>query len=174
MNNKLKEYVSGELHLTPIMNLLMNERSKNWYDELGKYIVKTLDIQSIPELKFLSDRLKEKSLIKKLKDFNNDNYFLVSSFFLTSALNEETLKKMFGNPIYHSEFGEGFDKKKKYSYASYFVEIDGVWLHIGYDHRGTMIEIEYTSDVYKEIFKEDAEKCFNVLKKLVDIYKEKV
>lgn len=93
MNDKLKEYVSGKLHLTPTMNLLMNERS-NWYDELGKYIVKTLDIENISELKFLSNRLKEKSLIKKLKDFNNDNYFLVSSFFLTSALNGETLKKM--------------------------------------------------------------------------------
>lgn len=86
--------------------------------------------------------------------------------------------KRCGDPIYHNEFGEGFDKKKKYLYASYFVEIDGVWIHIGYDHRGTRIEIEYTSDdvydIHKEIFKKDAEKCFNVLKKIIDIYKEKV
>jgi hypothetical protein len=31
----------------------------------------------------------------------------------------------------------------KSSYASYFIQIDGVDFHIGYDHRGTEIEVRY-------------------------------
>ena len=68
---KLKEYTSGKLKLTPILNIMMNERTKNWYSELGKYIAETLDIEKIPHLKYFADKLKErdKSIIKKINFF---------------------------------------------------------------------------------------------------------
>ena len=94
---------------------------------------------------------------------------------------------MFGKPIFHDEFGEGFDGEYdeetdeelepeiKESYASYFVNVDGTNFHIGYDHRGTGIEIEVPSKFnYDGNFSdEDAKKCFESLKKLVDLYKLK-
>jgi len=58
MEQKLKDYSKGKTHYTPIMNIIMNNRSDNWYAELGKYINEKLDIEKIPTLSFLSDRLK--------------------------------------------------------------------------------------------------------------------
>jgi len=95
---------------------------------------------------------------------------------------------MFGKPLLHNEFGEGFDgvydeetdqtgePDIKESYASYFVNVGGTEFHIGYDHRGTGIEIEM-SDKYQWSNKgssdKDSERCFESLKKLVDLYKLK-
>jgi hypothetical protein len=191
MEQKLKDYSEGKIHYTPIMNIILNNRSKNWYDELGKYITETLDIGKIPELDFISDRLnKRKSVLTKIKDFLTEDsrlYFSVASFFLTSALNKKSLENMFGKPILHDEFGEGFEgdwdeetdeygePEIKESHASYFVNVDGTNFHIGYDHRGTGIEIEIPSKFnYDGVFSdEDAKKCFESLKKLVDLYKLK-
>ena len=90
---------------------------------------------------------------------------------------------MFGEPLLHDEFGEGFEGEYdeetdergepdiKESYASYFVNVGGVELHIGYDHRGTGIEIE--TDGEWDISDNKAKKCFDCLKKLVDLYKLK-
>jgi hypothetical protein len=191
MEQKLKDYIGGETHYTPIMNIMMNNRSKDWYAELGKYITETLDIETIPELSWLAPRLKEKkNLLTKIKDFLNDDnqvYFSVASFFLTSALDSKVLENMFGKPLLHSEFGEGFDGEydeetdeygepeiKEY-YASYFVNVAGTNFHIGYDHRGTGIEIQKPSKFkwMGDISDKTAEKCFESLKKLVDLYKLK-
>jgi len=192
MENKLKDYTADKIHFTPIMNMMMNNRSKDWYAELGRYIVDTLDIEKITELQFLSKKLKEKkNIVTKIKDFMSDDnnlYFSVANHFLTSVLNEVTLRRMFGEPIFHDEFGEGFDGEYdeetdeygepeiKESYASYFVNVGGTNFHIGYDHRGTGIEIELPSK-YKWSDKgssdEDAQKCFIALKGLVDLYKKK-
>jgi cytochrome c553 len=38
MEQKLKDYSKDKTHYTPIMNIIMNNRSENWYAELGKYI----------------------------------------------------------------------------------------------------------------------------------------
>ena len=192
MEKKLKDYIKGKTHYTPIMNIMMNNRSKDWYVELGKYITETLDIEKIPELDFLADRLnKKKSVLTKIKDFlNEDNriYFSVASFFLTSALNKKSLENMFGKPLLHDEFGEGFegdydeetdeygDPEIKEDHASYFVNLDGTNLHIGYDHRGTGIEVEISGSYQfsnKGSSDEDVKKCFESLKKLVDLYKLK-
>lgn len=59
---------------------------------------------------------------------------------LIADIDKKIMKKMWGNPLFHSEFGEGFGRKSKSTFASYFVEIDGFKFHIGYDHRGTSIE----------------------------------
>jgi len=191
MEQKLKDYTKGKTHYTPIANIIMNNRSKNWYAELGKYITDTLDIETIPELSWLAPRLKEKkNLVTKIKDFLNDDnrvYFSVASFFLTSALSAKKLKKMFGEPILHDEFGEGFDGENdeetyeygepdiKESFASYFVNVEGTNFHIGYDHRGTIIEVETSKfDIDNVSSDDEAKKCFESLKKLVDLYKEKI
>jgi hypothetical protein len=193
MEQKLKDYTGGKIHYTPIANIIMNNRSKNWYAELGKYITENLDIETIPELSWLAPRLKEKkNLVTKIKDFLNDDnqlYFSVASFFLTSALSAKktgALKKMFGEPILHDEFGEGFEGEYdqetdeygqpdiKESFASYFVDVEGTNFHIGYDHRGTIIEVETSEfDTDNVSSDDDAKKCFESLKKLVDLYKLK-
>jgi hypothetical protein len=191
MEKKLKDCIEGKTHYTPIMNIIMNNRSEDWYAELGKYITENLDIEKIPYLSYFSDKLKkEKSLITKIKDFvspNNQTYTSITISFLTGGLDEKALENMFGKPIFHDEFGEGFDGEYdeetdeelepeiKESYASYFVNVDGTNFHIGYDHRGTGIEIEVPSKFnYDGIFSdEDAKKCFESLKKLVDLYKLK-
>lgn len=191
MEQKLKDYIEDKTHYTPIMNIIMNNRSEDWYAELGKYITENLDIEKIPYLSFFADKLKErKGLVTKIKDFvipNNQTYTSISISFLTGVLDEKALENMFGKPIFHDEFGEGFDGEYdeetdeydepeiKESYASYFVNVDGTNFHIGYDHRGTRIEIEIPSKFnYDGVFSdEDAKKCFESLKKLVDLYKLK-
>ena len=194
MEKKLKDYSTGKTHYTPIMNIIMNNRSENWYAELGKYINEKLDIEKIPTLSFLSDRLKErKNLVTKVERLSRTvlevrTYESNSMFFLTSSFYEKSLENMFGKPLLHDEFGEGFDGEYdeetdeelepeiKESYASYFVNVDGTNFHIGYDHRGTGVEIQipnkfnYTSGVFTD---DDAKKCFESLKKLVDLYKLK-
>ena len=190
MQNKLQDYTKGKTHYTPIMNIMMNNRSENWYAELGKYITEELDIEKIPYLSFFADNLKErKGLITKIKDFispENRTYTSIAIHFLTGVLDEKALEKMFGKPLLHDEFGEGFDGEYdeetdeydepeiKESYASYFVNVEGTNFHIGYDHRGTGIEIEIPSKFNYGVFSDkDSEKCFESVKKLVDLYKVK-
>lgn len=192
MEQKLKDYIEGKTHYTPIMNIIMNNRSKDWYVELGKYIAETLDIEKIPYLSFFADKLKErKGLVTKIKDFvkpERETYSSIAIHFLTAVLDENSLENMFGKPIFHDEFGEGFDGEYdeetdeygepeiKESYASYFVNVGGMNFHIGYDHRGTGIEIELPNKFQwsdKGSSDLDAKKCFESLKKLVDLYKLK-
>lgn len=187
MEQKLKDYTKGIIHYTPIMNIKMNNRSKDWYTELGKYITEELDIEKIPYLSFFADKLKErKGLITKIKDFigpESRTYASIAINFLTGVLDEQSLRKMFGEPLFHDEFGEGFEGEYdeetdergepdiKESYASYFVNVGGFELHIGYDHRGTGIEIE--TDGEWDVSDKKAKECFDCLKKLVDLYKLK-
>ena len=192
MEQKLKDYTKGKIHYTPVMNIIMNNRSKDWYVELGKYIIEELDIEKIPYLSFFADKLKErKGLVTKIKDFvspETQTYSSISIHFLTGVLDEKALENMFGKPIFHDEFGEGFDGEYdeetdeelepeiKESYASYFVNVGGTNFHIGYDHRGTGIEIELPNKYQwsdKGSSDEEAKKCFESLKKLVDLYKLK-
>jgi hypothetical protein len=193
MEQKLKDYIRGKTHYTPILNIIMNDHSNNWYVELGKYITETLDIEKVPYLSYFSEKLKKekRSLITKIKDFvspNNQTYTSIAISFLTGGLDEKALENMFGKPIFHDEFGEGFEGEYdeetdeygepeiKESYASYFVNVGGTNFHIGYDHRGTGIEIEIPSKFQwsdKGSSDIDAKKCFEALKKIVDLYKEK-
>ena len=191
MEQKLKDYIKGKIHYTPIMNIMMNNRSKDWYTELGEYITEDLDIEKIPYLSFFADKLKErKGLVTKIKDFigpESRTYASIAIHFLTGILDEKALENMFGKPIFHDEFGEGFEGEYdeetdeygepeiKESYASYFVNVDGTEFHIGYDHRGTSIEVQKPSKFRWEgqISDKVAEKCFESLKKLVDLYKLK-
>lgn len=193
MENKLKDYISGKTHYTPIMNIMLNSRTTgNWYAKLGVYITETLDIEKIPYLGFYVDKLKErKGIITKIKDFvspESRTYTSIAIHFLTGVLDEKALEKMFGKPYFHSEFGEGFEgeydeEADEYgepeieeSYASYIVNVGDTYFHIGYDHRGTNIEVEVPKGFEYNTIVSDAEgrRCFEALKKLVDLYKEKV
>jgi len=47
--------------------------------------------------------------MKDYFDSSERTYSSIAILFTTSILDEFSLKKMFGDPIFHNEFGEGFD-----------------------------------------------------------------
>jgi len=154
-NKELQDYIDGKFNLTPILNILMNDRSVDWYVKLGKYFV---DHVGSENLKLHS------TLLKRLNGSRSDketSYRMFGIYFITAYLNEDSLKEMFGKPVCHSEFGEGFDEKIKYEFCSYFVDMDGHKIHIGYDHRGTIIEVEKNLK---------PEEVYKILIELVDTY----
>lgn len=183
MEKKLQEYVDGVKEYTQIMNYFFNNREKDWMSELGKYITDTIDIEKNPALSFFTDKLPKKKIITKLNIFSNSNsiYNSIAIYFLTSVLGPKELIELFGKPIYHDEFGEGFDNEDgfgdriKETYASFFVDINGLDFHIGFDHRGTGIEVEAHEGFYRGVRTPTAkvQECLDALKKLVDMYKEK-
>lgn len=153
----LQNYVSGIIKLTPIMNILINDYDTNWYSKLGHYFLDKMGVEYFREdhlmaLEKLNGSKKEKEVASRM----------LGIYFITSYLNKDTLKKMFNTPIKHSHFGEGFDTPRKYSYCSYFINIDDVIFHIGYDHRGTTIECQIL----------DAKGLYTSLCKLIDLYNE--
>ncbi len=89
----------------------------------------------------------------------NDDMTGIGITVMCEVFNSETLSKLFGEPLYHDEFGEGFEgdydeeledylePENKSSYASYFVKVNDIVLHIGYDHRGTCFEFDNNNDV---------------------------
>jgi hypothetical protein len=189
MNKELREYVDGKSYYTPIMNIMMNNRTKDWYAELGRYIDSKINIAEYDDFSYFVKHRPKKNLITKIVDFRDiDNrfYFSISSTFLTSILDEQSLLKMFGKPILHDEFGEGFDGEWneenddydepsiKESYASYFVNISGTDFHIGYDHRGTRVEFKLESEYKGNPSDDVAEELLNSLKNLFDLYVKKI
>ena len=168
-HKELKSYTRGKIHLTPQMNILINDRSKDWYAEVGKYFVNLFDGDLPGGLSFYNDTIGVMDELDKSERYTN-----IGIFIFTSIFDEEVLKKLFGDPLYHDEFGEGFEgeyddetddylePENKFQYASYFVEIDGVKFHIGYDHRGTSMEVEIGTS---------PEKVFECIKSLIDSYK---
>ena len=147
---------------------------KNWYEDLSDYIFQSLNLGSvkIPKLQYAID-----SHIDKRGS-------TLAIHFISDILNSDALEKIFGKPYLHNEFGEGFygeydpekgeygDPKIKEMHASYFINIGGNNLHIGYDHRGTMIEMEVQRG--QKYSNELAESCFESMKDLVDLYKQKI
>lgn len=200
MKDKLEKYMKfgDSNHYTNILNIMLNNRSKDWFSELGKYVDDTIDISEIPGLSFYLSRKPSESKFKNIKDFglftNVDkkydsdmkNYYSgLSTMFTTAVLDDVSLRKMFGESILHSEFGEGFDgdwdeELQEYkdsditeSCASYFITSGGVDFHISYDHRGTKIEIDLGKSYDSRPTDDMAERCLGGLKSLVDLFKEK-
>jgi len=138
----LKEYVEGNIQITPILNIWMNDHSRDWYAELGNYVV---------------GKPNPKKTIRDYLSFSNkkDKGSFVGIMFITS-LEVGKLKSAFGQPLKHSEFGEGFVPSRKYTFESYFLRINGGVYHIGRDHRGTSFEVprNYTSEQIFEDVKE--------------------
>lgn len=166
METKLSDYVSGKTNYVRMMTIALS-RVPSIYDELGSYIEEKLDMEShfgADYRKFIGN---------------------IAVYFLTSQLDPDSLKKMFGEPILHNEFGEGFYGKngkylKKWQYASYFVKVGNLNLHIGYDHRGTNIEVESSASTphgspRRMSFSDDfIGECLNSLKTIVDLYVDKI
>ena len=159
MNYRLIEYINGKTKYTHQMNILLNDRKVDWYEKLGKYIISKYDGDLPVQLTYFKERLKK----------DKRAYDMISIQFITSMLNKESLINMFGSPDMHSEFGEGFDEDdhQGHQYASYIVNVDGLNFHIGYDHRGTSVEVESTKG------EPSPERLFKAMCVLVDIYKEK-
>jgi hypothetical protein len=96
----------------------------NFYDKLSEYILKY-----------------DEKRFNKFKDYKKGRFLVISIF---SNLKPKYFSKFLGDGIYHNEFGEGVGRNGKLALCvSYFVEIQGVKLHINYDNRGSAIELPY-------------------------------
>ena len=172
---ELKSYINGKTRLTPQLNILINDRSKDWYAEVGRYFVDLFDGKLPGRLSFYDNKIKELGIVDKLSGKSDRVYNTIGIFLFTSVFDEEVLQKLFGDPLFHNEFGEGFegeydeetdeytDPENKHDFASYFVSIDGVKFHIGYDHRGTTMEVKEGTT---------PEKLVDCIKTMIDKYKE--
>lgn len=128
--------LENDSYYTQILNTLGNDRSKPygfWYEPIGNEILKSLEGKK--EIPFPYDILIKDGDISVPKD----RLFSICSFFIC-YLKKPTMRK-FGLPLYHSYFGEGFEdpKLKKFEYASYFLEVNGIPTKIGYDQRGSSL-----------------------------------
>ena len=144
LKNELANYSSNKLDLNHLINFVFNNKGEDVYNILGEYLV-------------------SKGFKDPYESFRNRESAYLTIVFLTSYLNEKKLEKMYGPGIKHSEFGEGFDRPRKYSMISYFLKINGYIFHIGIDHRGTSIECE------RRISNKDLIDC---VKSIIDLYFE--
>lgn len=140
MEDILNKYVNGEINFTPIANIIFNSNI-DIYEDIGKYLFMKFS-GSFPEPLSIFNKT-NKSGIKSFLSFKKDRSMSsLGIMFLTSTLSEDVLKTLYGRGIKHSKFGEGFDKKRKYTIISTFIKKNGYTFHIGVDHRGTSIETE--------------------------------
>lgn len=105
----------------------------------------------------------------------NDSNVSTGIYVICEYFDEKLLRKLFGEPLYHDEFGEGFEgeydeeledylePENESSYASYFIEINNITLHIGYDHRGTRFEVKDEDDSVSN------QQVIDAIKMLIDI-----
>ena len=148
----LNDILLNRVSITPIMNILINDRQNNWYCELGKYYYEKNNNQLDGNLSYFNDKMNF-SFFDRLKKKDVKMYEMIASF-ITTDIDRKLLCKMFGDPIFHDEFGEGFREKEiKHQFASHFIRINKKMFHIGYDHRGTIIECE-SSISAEELFKD--------------------
>ena len=159
--NEFENYLDGRIELTSNLNILINDRSRDWYEYLGEYTYHyyITSGKNIPMLDFSLDRLS--SLGIQVVTGIGDN-----------------LKKMFGEPIYHDHFGEGFDGEfdhdlEEYgepeipeSHASYMLDINSHIIHVGFDHRGVSISVP--SDLSPQVVCDDIMKP--IITKYIDTY----
>jgi len=167
----LHKYTTEKINF--VKHLFFNNHSRDWFADLGQYIIETLEIEKIPQLEFLTSQSQSSRYMASL-----------AIHFISSVLDEEALQKMFGPPLLHEEFGEGFTGKYnpetddyeepeiKASYASYFVKIQNSLVHIGYDHRGTNIEFEGSFPSDGRASDEVVNQQLEILKELVQLYQQ--
>lgn len=177
MIEKLKDYCDGKIDLINQLNIILKDMSRDWYSDVGHYIYDTFNGKLPHSLILFKDTIgNSKSLISKVPKFGKQlerTYSSLCIFFITGSLDDKSLRKMFGEPIYHNEFGEGFHNEDEddetpvitHHFASYFVTVNEHPIHIGYDHRGTSVEVPSSLT--------QLEVC-DIIKSLVDIYKQKV
>ncbi len=124
---------------------------------LGEFIDENINISNEPRLSLIFKVRKKRTRRK--------SYDTLAIFFLT-GIDLPDLEKMFGYPLLHDHFGEGFHDEDniKESFASWFIKLKGVKFHIGVDHRGTTIEV---------INERNPMIILESLKELVILYKNK-
>lgn len=158
----LKKYMNNQIDVTHSMNVLMNVKNADYFVHIGEYFLNACEKtnKSTDEIEF------SRNIGRKKAGKKRDNFRSVAIYFITSFLNRESLEKMFGPPVYHNEFGEGFDEEDNINYncLSYFIEINNDYYHITNDHRGTSVEVPREGD---------PEKIVNDIKELIDLYIEK-
>lgn len=139
---ELKKYLANPNDFENSMNFLVNDPKKDWYEALGKTIYEIFGGNLPLTLKGIEEKIKQTGLLKKVFSIGRNWYITLAIQFITHTLGPNLLKELFGEPLLHSHFGEGFehDGHQGEQYASYFVKIFEVVTHIGYDHRGTSIE----------------------------------
>jgi len=142
-NEKFDDYLLGAMSWLSLMNYSHSRQGDvNLYEEIGEYLVRKGEElgKDIPYPMPLGNGIP-----------GNRAHVFNAIMFFTGLLNEDTLQRMFGEPIDHDEFGEGFTEydeddnpinERDYTYSSYIIEINGNLYHIGYDHRGTKIDGE--------------------------------
>lgn len=140
----MDQYINGNnLRLTSMLNTLYREgvdTATEVMDNVGGHIIDNLGY----------DKLHISPQYRSETYFKNNNRWAFTVYF-TSLMDGDVLRDTFRLPIYHDNFGEGGDDfydLQDRSYASYFLRIDGTIIHVGYDHRGTRIELpENTSSL---------------------------
>ena len=114
----LKQYMNNQIDLTHCMNVLMHVRGKRiseYFEYIGEYFLNACEKSN--------KRTNEIEFIRSIGN-SRDSLRSAAIFFITSFLNRESLEKMFGRPVYHNEFGEGFDEEDNINYncLSYFID----------------------------------------------------
>jgi hypothetical protein len=151
------------------IDLFTNDTYDKWHENFGKFIYDIYG-ENIPKQ---FERLREcisKEIHSDGKCITTKGANYLANLSICYMANHmpisSLLKEVFGSPLYHNKFGEGFSEREneptKKNHASYFIEICGVKVHIGYDRRGTQILIgKYDSKPVS------AEKAFYLMVELV-------
>lgn len=129
-----------ECKVSPLLNFLFGHHARY-----------SIEGQVLSSLKKLGLKIKKKSA------------FSFFAFLYTSLMNEKVLDDINPFGYYHNLFGEGFDKDRKdgSTYKSYLFQIsEDRFVHIGFDHRGTSLEISI--DIKEQEFKELIDWIINI------------
>jgi hypothetical protein len=102
-NKELRSYTKGKSHLTPQLNILINDRTKDWYGEVGRYFVDLFDGKLPGRLSFYDDKIKDLGVIDKLSGKSDRVYNTIGIFLFTSVFDDDVLQKLFGDPLFHDE-----------------------------------------------------------------------
>jgi hypothetical protein len=127
-------------------NLFINCRRQQWHAQLGKFIYDTYGADIPQDFKKLHELISMQLIDKKVDEYGDKlstNLSTLAICYIGAYLNTEILSPIFGEPLLHSEFGEGFDEDSHQGeqHASYFLDICGIKVHIGYDHRGARVDV---------------------------------
>ena len=152
LNHKkeLKEYVKVMDRwdvFNGLNNLFANCFRQRWQVQLGKFIYDTYG-ENMPEQfkklrEIITEELAKSDTPNTITERGATHLMLLSICYEANYLKGEALIPVFGEPLLHSKFGEGFeeDDHQGHQHASYFLEIYDIKIHIGYDHRGSRVDI---------------------------------
>lgn len=143
----MDDLVSGKIRYERVFSVFINDMGRDWYGDFGRFIINSIsNDEPIPLHFYYNLGIPANKLGVERKSITistNVRYSSIGIESIHSFLSPWTLREVLGRPLFHNHFGEGLSPSSKSSYASYFIQIDGVDFHIGYDHRGTEIEVRY-------------------------------